>query len=94
MPKQLTKLLLAPLLLAAVVALPACQLVPKAPVVILVEDPLEPEPLAAPFRTEIAVARISEMLQNAKLSEPERARLHYDRGVMYDSENESLSMFS
>lgn len=85
MPKQLTKLLLAPLLLAAVVALPACQLVPKAPVGILVEDPLEPEPLAAPFRTEIAVARISEMLQNAKLSEPERARLHYDRGVMYDS---------
>lgn len=85
MPKQLTKLLLAPLLLVAVVALPACQLAPKAPVGVLVEDPLEPEPLAAPLRTEIAVARISEMLQNAKLTESERARLHYDRGVMYDS---------
>jgi lipoprotein NlpI len=85
MPKQLTKLLLAPLLLAAVVALPACQLAPKAPVGVLVENPLEPEPLAAPFRTEIAVARISEMLQNAKLSDTDRARLHYDRGVMYDS---------
>jgi lipoprotein NlpI len=85
MPKQLTKLLLAPLLRAAVVALPACQLAPKAPVGVLVENPLEPEPLAAPFRTEIAVARISEMLQNAKLSDTDRARLHYDRGVMYDS---------
>lgn len=85
MPKQLTKLLLVPLLLSAVVALPACQLAPKAPVGVLVENPLEPESLAAPFRTEIAIARISEMLQNAKLSESERARLHYDRGVMYDS---------
>ncbi len=85
MPKQLTKLLLVPLLLTAVVALPACQLAPPAPVGVLVENPLEPEPVSAPFRTEIAIARISEMLQNAKVSDPERARLHYDRGVMYDS---------
>ncbi|WP_084164264.1 lipoprotein NlpI [Rheinheimera texasensis] len=85
MPKQLTKLLLVPLLLSAVVALPACQLAPKAPVGVLVENPLEPEPLAAPFRTEIAIARISEMLQSAKMDDAERGRLHYDRGVMYDS---------
>jgi len=85
MPKQLTKLLMVPLLLTAVVALPACQLAPKAPVGVLVENLLEPEPIAAPFRTEIAIARISEMLQSAKLSDTERGRLHYDRGVMYDS---------
>lgn len=85
MPKQLTKLLTLPLLLSAVVALTACQLAPQAPVGVLIENPLEPEPLAVPFRTEIAIARISEMLHSAKVSDTERARLHYDRGVMYDS---------
>lgn len=87
MPKRLTKLThlrLLPLLCLAV-GLTACQLAPKAPVGVLLENPLEVEPLAVPMRTEIAIARISEMLHAAKLNDDERARLMYDRGVMYDS---------
>lgn len=88
MPKLPTKLLpglrLIPLLCLAV-GLSACQLAPQAPVGVLSENPLEVEPLAVPMRTEIAIARISEMLHSAKLTETERARLMFDRGVMYDS---------
>lgn len=84
MPKRSNALTL-PLLLCAAVVFAGCQLAPKAPAGVLLENPLEPEPLAAPFRTEVAIARISEMLQSGKMSEQERARLHYDRGVMYDS---------
>jgi lipoprotein NlpI len=84
MPKRSNTLTL-PLLLCAAVVFSGCQLAPKAPAGVLLENPLEPEPLAAPFRTEVAIARISEMLQSGKMSEQERARLHYDRGVMYDS---------
>ncbi|MAD75326.1 MAG: lipoprotein NlpI [Rheinheimera sp.] len=46
---------------------------------------LTPEPLAVPYRTELAIARLSEILHRAELSEEQSARLYYDRGVMYDS---------
>ncbi|WP_152663004.1 lipoprotein NlpI [Arsukibacterium ikkense] len=46
---------------------------------------LTPEPLAVPYRTELAIARLTEILQRAELSEEQSARLYYDRGVMYDS---------
>jgi lipoprotein NlpI len=72
-------------LLSLVVGLTACQLAPKAPVGVLVEMPLEVEPLPVPQRTEITIARITEMLSAAKLTEAERARLLFERGVLYDS---------
>lgn len=88
MPKLLTKLQtllrLIPLL-TLVVGLSACQLAPQAPVGVLIETPLEVEPLPVPLRTEIAIARLTEMLAAAKLTDAERARLMYDRGVLYDS---------
>jgi lipoprotein NlpI len=46
---------------------------------------LTPEPLAVPYRTELAIARLTEILQRAELSDEQSARLFYDRGVMYDS---------
>ncbi len=46
---------------------------------------LTPEPLAVPYRTELAIARLTEILHRAELSEEQSARLYYDRGVMYDS---------
>lgn len=52
---------------------------------VLVEQPLTPEPMQVPYRTEIAIARLNEILQSPELTEPQRARLYYDRGVMFDS---------
>lgn len=46
---------------------------------------LVPEPLAVSYRTELAIARLSEILHRAELSEEQSAQLYYDRGVMYDS---------
>lgn len=46
---------------------------------------LTPEPLAVSYRTELAIARLSEILYRAELSEEQSAQLYYDRGVMYDS---------
>ncbi|MDX3772927.1 lipoprotein NlpI [Chromatiaceae bacterium AAb-1] len=46
---------------------------------------LTPEPLPASQRTELAIARLTEILSRAELTEEQSARLFYDRGVMYDS---------
>jgi lipoprotein NlpI len=46
---------------------------------------LIPEPLPVSYRTELAIARLSEILYRAELSEEQSAQLYYDRGVMYDS---------
>ncbi len=62
-----------------------CVTTAPAPAGVLVEQPLTPEPMQVPYRTEIAIARLNEILQSADLTEPQRARLFYDRGVMYDS---------
>ncbi|MDP4529828.1 lipoprotein NlpI [Alkalimonas delamerensis] len=46
---------------------------------------LTPEPLPVQQRTEVAIARLTEILHRAELTEPQLAQLHYDRGVMYES---------
>jgi lipoprotein NlpI len=46
---------------------------------------LTPEPQQVPYRNELAIARLSEILQRAELTEAQSAQLFYDRGVMYDS---------
>lgn len=51
-----------------------------------IQEPwLIPEPLQIPYRNELAIARLSEILQRAELTEEQSAQLFYDRGVMYDS---------
>lgn len=43
------------------------------------------EPLAINFKSEIAIARLSEVINRAQISDKQRAQLFYDRGVLYDS---------
>lgn len=79
------RLAVASLLLLSVVTLSACQSTSETIPVVLTEQPLSPEPQPIPYRTEIAIARISELLETAELKDDQRARLFYDRGVMFDS---------
>lgn len=44
-----------------------------------------PEPLATPYRNELAIARLSEILQRAELTDEQTAKLFFDRGIMFDS---------
>ncbi|QBG34951.1 lipoprotein NlpI [Litorilituus sediminis] len=43
------------------------------------------EPLAVNYKSEIAIARLSEVISRVQISEEQRAQLFYDRGVLYDS---------
>jgi len=43
------------------------------------------EPLAINFKTEIAIARLSEVINRVKIKDEQKAQLYYDRGVLYDS---------
>jgi len=72
-------------LFTALLALSACTQTPTTEPAPLVENLLEPESVPASYRTEIAIARISELLTKAETTDEQRARLFYDRGVMYDS---------
>lgn len=43
------------------------------------------EPLGINYKSEIAIARLTEVINRAKITEDQRAQLFYDRGVLYDS---------
>jgi lipoprotein NlpI len=43
------------------------------------------EPLAINFKSEIAIARLSEVLNRVKITDEQKAQIHYDRGVLFDS---------
>ena len=43
------------------------------------------EPLPINYKSEIAIARLSEVLDRVKITDEQRAQLYYDRGVLYDS---------
>ncbi|TMM46299.1 lipoprotein NlpI [Colwellia ponticola] len=43
------------------------------------------EPLSINYKSEIAIARLSEVINRAKITDEQRAELLYDRGVLYDS---------
>jgi len=43
------------------------------------------EPLAINFKSEVAIARLSEVINRVKITDEQKAQLHYDRGVLYDS---------
>ena len=73
------------LLLMAAVTSSGCMQTNNAPKGVLLEDPLLPEPQAIPMRSEIAISRMTEMLDGAKLTKEQKAKLFYERGVMYDS---------
>jgi lipoprotein NlpI len=85
LPTKLAQASLFPLLLLAAAGLSGCVTTSTAQPGILVEQPLTPEPQPIPYRTEIAIARINEIVTSAEVTDEQRARLFYDRGVMYDS---------
>ncbi|WP_245942579.1 lipoprotein NlpI [Candidatus Colwellia aromaticivorans] len=43
------------------------------------------EPLAINFKSEIAIARLSEVINRVKITDEQKAQLYYDRGVLFDS---------
>jgi lipoprotein NlpI len=43
------------------------------------------EPLAINYKSEIALARLTEVIHRAEITDVQRAELYYDRGVIYDS---------
>ncbi len=43
------------------------------------------EPLPVNYKSEIALARLTEVIQRAEVTDEQRAQLLYDRGVVYDS---------
>ncbi len=85
LPTKLVQASIVPLLLLAAVGLNGCVSTSAALPGVLVEQPLTPEPQPIPYRTEIAIARINEIVTSPEVTDEQRARLFYDRGVMYDS---------
>jgi lipoprotein NlpI len=51
----------------------------------LIDNLVIAEPLVINFKSEIAIARLTEVINRAKVSDEQRAELFYDRGVLYDS---------
>ncbi|MFD2167140.1 lipoprotein NlpI [Thalassotalea euphylliae] len=43
------------------------------------------EPLPINYKSEIALARLTEVIQRAEINDMQKAQLYYDRGVVYDS---------
>lgn len=43
------------------------------------------EPQAVNYKSEIAIARYTEVIQRAELTDVQKAELYYDRGVIYDN---------
>ncbi|MBU2872286.1 lipoprotein NlpI [Colwellia sp. E2M01] len=51
----------------------------------LIDNLIIAEPLAVNFKSEIAIARLTEVLNLAQITDEQKAQLFYDRGVLYDS---------
>ncbi|MEM5546905.1 lipoprotein NlpI [Pseudoalteromonas fuliginea] len=68
----------------AILSLSACQTTTESEPTPIVNVPFT-APLASDFRSEIAIARYSELLNRADLSPDQQAKLYYDRGVLFDS---------
>ena len=43
------------------------------------------EPLPINYKSEVAIARLSEVIARAEITDIQKAQLYYDRGVIYDS---------
>ncbi len=43
------------------------------------------EPLAINYKSEMAIARLSEVINQVKITDEQKAQLYYDRGVLFDS---------
>lgn len=50
-----------------------------------IEQLIIAEPVAVSYKSEVAILRLSEIIQRAEITDEQRAQLFYDRGVIYDS---------
>ncbi|MDC8830923.1 lipoprotein NlpI [Alteromonas gilva] len=46
---------------------------------------LVPEPAPVSMRSQVAIARFGQILENAELNDDDKAQLHFQRGMLYDS---------
>ncbi|MEC9262684.1 MAG: lipoprotein NlpI, partial [Pseudomonadota bacterium] len=46
---------------------------------------LVPEPAPLSIRSQVAIARFGQILSNAELTDEDKAQLHFQRGMLYDS---------
>ena len=68
----------------AIMSLSACQTTTQPKLDPVINVPFA-SPLASDFRSEIAIARYSKLLNRADLTVEQQAMLYYDRGVLFDS---------
>ncbi|MEW6991260.1 lipoprotein NlpI [Colwelliaceae bacterium 6441] len=72
------------LLIAAVFIVQGCaSKAPKSPS--MIDQLVIAEPLPVNYKSEVALARLTEVIQRAEVTDEQRAQLFYDRGVIYDS---------
>jgi lipoprotein NlpI len=78
------KLLSKSLIIAAVFIAQGCSLTgPKSQS--MINQLVIAEPLPINYKSEVALARLTEVIQRAEVTDEQRAQLFYDRGVIYDS---------
>ena len=69
----------------AIYALQGCASNQQSPSPIAMNQLIIAEPLAINYKSEIAIARLTDVIQRAEITDVQRAELYYDRGVIYDS---------
>lgn len=78
------KLLYKSLIIAAVFITQGCSLTGQKPQS-MINQLVIAEPLPINYKSEVALARLTEVIQRAEVTDEQRAQLFYDRGVIYDS---------
>lgn len=73
------------LVVLSALTIQACSVSPSDQQVAAMPHLLLTEPLQVNYKSEIALARLSEVILRADITDPQRAQLYYDRGVIYDS---------
>lgn len=68
-----------------VLLLSACAQTPPAKPQTEMGNLLVPEPAPVSIRSQVAIARFDQILKNAELTNDDKAQLHFQRGMLYDS---------
>ena len=69
----------------AISAIQGCASNQQDPSAVTMNQLIIAEPLVINYKSEIAIARLTDVIQRAEITDVQRAELYYDRGVIYDS---------
>ena len=69
----------------AISAIQGCASNQQEPSAVTMNQLIIAEPLVINYKSEIAIARLTDVIQRAEITDVQRAELYYDRGVIYDS---------